>query len=186
MARTRRSGQSVRVPNRADESRGGAARRSIDRSSYARPLLDDNDAGRCFICDLIRDAAGEHVIYKDELCIAFLAKYPTLRGRTLLAPIEHRTQVVSEFSESDYLAIQSRVYRLGRAIAAAVPTDRLYIQSLGSNDAVAHVHWHIAPLPPGVPYFEQQLHALDIANGYLDLSPDELTEIASRIAHNLH
>src|SRR4051794_12647142 len=114
-------GHSGRVREDADEAAGGGARRSIDRHSYARRLLDDNVAGRCFICDLIRDAAGEHVIYKDDLCIAFLAKYPTLRGRTLLAPIEHRTQVVGEFSESDYLAIQSRVYRLGRAIAAAFP-----------------------------------------------------------------
>src|ERR1700674_4047332 len=66
-ARNNAPGQSVRMPDGADESRGGAVRRSIDRDLYARRLLDDKDAGRCFICELIRDAAGEHVIYKDEL-----------------------------------------------------------------------------------------------------------------------
>src|SRR5688500_4947475 len=73
---------------------GEAKKASIDPESYAEQLLDDNRAGRCFICELVSDASDEHVIYKDELCIALLPKYPTLRGRALLAPIEHRTQVV--------------------------------------------------------------------------------------------
>jgi histidine triad (HIT) family protein len=168
-----------------EASGDGGDGRWLDPESYAKQVLADNRAGRCFICDLIRDASAEYVIYKDDLCIAFLPKYPTLRGRVLLAPTEHRTQVVGDFTEGDYLAIQSRVYRLGRAISTAFPTERLYILSLGSNDAVAHVHWHIAPLPPGVPFMEQQFHALDIANGYLDLTRDELTAIAARIARNL-
>jgi diadenosine tetraphosphate (Ap4A) HIT family hydrolase len=164
---------------------GQAARRSIDPDAYAQHLLDDNRAGRCFICDLVHDASSEHIIYKDELCITFLPKYPTMRGRALLAPIEHRTQVVGDFSETEYLALQRHVYQLGRAISATFPTDRLYIMSLGSNDGVAHVHWHLAPLPPGVPFAEQQLHSLDFTNGYLDLSHDELAAIASSIAGNL-
>ncbi len=175
----------MRVPDHLTDPPGRAATSSIDPSIYAQRLLDDNRAGRCFICDLVQDPSGEHVIYKDELCIAFLPKYPTMRGRALLAPIEHRTQVVGDFSQADYLALQGHVYRLGRAISAAFATERLYIMSLGSNDGVAHVHWHLAPLPPGVPFTEQQFHALDVANGYLDLSHDELASIASSIANSL-
>ena len=66
------------------------------------------------------------------------------------------------------------------------PTDRLYVLSLGSNDGVAHVHWHLAPLPPGVPFAEQQFHALDIANGYLDLNERELKAIADRIGRAMN
>jgi diadenosine tetraphosphate (Ap4A) HIT family hydrolase len=168
------------------EQRSDAPKRWIDPDAYAERLLDDNRVGRCFICDLICDASCEHVIYEDELCVAFLPKYPTLRGRVLLAPIEHRTQVVGDYSEEEYLAIQRHVYRLGRAISTAFPTERLYILSLGSNDGVAHIHWHLASLPPGVPFAEQQFHSLDIANGYLDLSEDELATIAALIAQNLH
>jgi diadenosine tetraphosphate (Ap4A) HIT family hydrolase len=90
-----------------------------------------------------------------------------------------------DFSEGEYLALQRRVYRLGRAISVAFPTERLYILSLGSNDGVAHVHWHLAPLPPGVAFAEQQFHALDLASGYLDLSSAELATIASRTADAL-
>ena len=42
--------------------------------------------------------------------------------------------------------------------------------SLGSHQGNAHVHWHVAPLPPGVPYEEQQFAALmHEVNGYLDI-----------------
>jgi diadenosine tetraphosphate (Ap4A) HIT family hydrolase len=167
------------------DTRDSTTKRWIDADSYARQLFEDNRAGRCFICDLIHDSSRAHLIRKDDLCIAFLPKYPTLRGRALLAPIKHRTQVVGDFSENEYLAIQRHVYRLGRAISTAFPTERLYVLSLGSNDGVAHVHWHLAPLPPGVPLAAQQFQALDIANGYLDLSENELAGIASRISRNL-
>ena len=41
-----------------------------------------------------------------------------------------------------------------------VPTERLYLLALGSRQGNAHVHWHVAPLPPGVPYEKQQYAAL--------------------------
>jgi hypothetical protein len=42
------------------------------------------------------------------------------------------------------------------------------------------VHWHLAPLRPGVPFEEQQLAALDSDLG-LDLSEEELAALAARI-----
>jgi hypothetical protein len=31
---------------------------------------------------------------------------------------------------------------------------------MGSQQGNAHVHWHLVPLPPGVPYAEQQFNAV--------------------------
>jgi hypothetical protein len=42
------------------------------------------------------------------------------------------------------------------------------------------VHWHVAPLPPGVPFEQQQFAALD-TDERLDLSDDELADLAMRI-----
>jgi hypothetical protein len=50
------------------------------------------------------------------------------------------------------------------------------------------VHWHLAPLPPGVPYEEQQLFALhwgDQGERVLELSEAEQEELASRIRAEL-
>jgi hypothetical protein len=56
---------------------------------------------------------------------------------------------------------------------------------LGSQQGNAHVHWHVAPLPPGVPYERQQFHALMAENGVLDLSESDQEAIATGIRRHL-
>jgi diadenosine tetraphosphate (Ap4A) HIT family hydrolase len=164
----------------------GAARIPFDLDSYERRVRDDSAAGTCFICSIVAGTRDDHlVLYRDDVCIAFLAKFPTLAGYTLVAPIEHRTDVVGDFSEDEYTELQRRVHRVGHALSAVVPTERLYILSLGSHQGNAHVHWHLGPLPPGVPYREQQYAALMHENGYLDLSDTDLSSLAERIVERI-
>jgi hypothetical protein len=56
----------------------------------------------------------------------------------------------------------------------------MYILSLGRQQGNQHVHWHLAPLPPGVPYHLQQLAALSFDRSILDLSGDERAALAER------
>jgi diadenosine tetraphosphate (Ap4A) HIT family hydrolase len=102
----------------------------------------------------------------------------------LVAPKEHREGAVDDFSEDEYAELQRVVHRVGRAVSRAVPTERLYVLSLGSARGNSHVHWHVVPLPPGVPFEEQQLAALDTDLGF-DLSDEELEELAGRIRATL-
>jgi hypothetical protein len=46
------------------------------------------------------------------------------------------------------------------------------------------VHWHLAPLPPGMPYEQQQFAALD-TNVCLELSDDERAELARQLQARL-
>ena len=41
------------------------------------------------------------------------------------------------------------------------------------EECLAHVHWHVAPLPPGVPHRQQQYEALRMENGILEVPEDE-------------
>lgn len=152
-------------------------RRRVDFDEVYRRL-----AGRCFICELARGNPEfrHHVVYEDEHTVAFLQSFQTLYGYVLVAPKEHREQVTGDFTLAEYLALQTAVYRVGEALRRAVPTERLYILSLGSQARNRHVHWHLAPLPPGVPFERQQLAALGAGDG-LDLSEEELEELAERI-----
>jgi diadenosine tetraphosphate (Ap4A) HIT family hydrolase len=152
------------------------ARRRVDFSAVRRRL-----AGRCFICELIsgNPEFAHHVVYEDADAIAFLNKYPPLAGYAIVAPRAHREHVTNDFSTDDYARLQRVVHRIGVAVSAATPTERLYILSLGSKQGNSHVHWHIAPLPPDVPFEQQQLAALDADP--LDLTDDEFAEIARRI-----
>ena len=151
--------------------------RTIDWAEVRREL-----GGRCFICELVAgNPEFEHrVVYEDEHAIAFLQKFQTLYGYVIVAPRKHREQVTGDFGSDEYLTLQAVVHRVGEAVRAAVPTERLYVLSLGSPAGNSHVHWHLAPLPPGVPFEEQQLAALDTDQG-LDLSDDELEVLAARI-----
>jgi diadenosine tetraphosphate (Ap4A) HIT family hydrolase len=169
-------------------SDGGVAYPKIpfDLDAYEQRVRTDSADGRCFICSIVAGERDDHlVLYRDDVCVAFLAKFPTLLGYTLLAPLEHRTDVVGSFTEAEYVELQRRVHRIGRALSAAVPTERLYVLSIGSHQGNAHVHWHLGPLPPGVPYREQQYAALMHEQGHLDIPDADLVALARDIARRV-
>jgi len=153
--------------------------RPFDMEAY----VDRISRGPCFICEMVagNPAFRHHVIYEDEQAIVFLNKYPPLYGYVLLAPRQHREQVTADFSLAEYLALQALIYRVSEAVRRAVPAERVYLLSLGSRQGNSHVHWHIAPLPPGVPFHEQQFAALQVTDRVLDLAEDEMVALTARI-----
>lgn len=139
--------------------------------------------GPCFICEMLsrNPAYRHHVIYRDETAVVFLNKYPTLYAYVLVAPVQHREQVSGDFDLGGYLALQTVIWRASEAIRRVVTCERMYILSLGSQQANRHIHWHVAPLPPGVPFDEQQLAALSFRRGVLQIPEDHLADLAQRI-----
>jgi diadenosine tetraphosphate (Ap4A) HIT family hydrolase len=152
-------------------------RRRIDFDAARRDL-----EGRCFICELVAGNPdfAHHVVYEDDRAVAFLNRYPALYGYVLVAPRAHHEDVTGDFELGEFLELQAIVHRVGEAIRAVVPTERLYVLSLGSRQGNSHVHWHLAPLPPGVPFDQQQFAALD-RRDCLDLSEADLAELAERL-----
>ena len=144
--------------------------------------------GPCFVCQVVEGTTETppHVVYRDDFSIAFLNLYPTLLGYCLVAPLAHRVAVVDDFTDDEYHRLLGVVRQVGKAVSRAVPTERLYILSLGSNGGNAHVHWHVAPLPPGVPYDQQQLRALMARErGIVQLSTDDRDSLTKRIREHL-
>jgi histidine triad (HIT) family protein len=121
------------------------------------------------------------IIYEDEEHIGYLSRYPTLVGYALVAPKAHIEHVIRGFTEEQYLHMMAVVRRVGLAVEAVVGPERTYLLSLGSHQGNSHVHWHIAPLPANVPYQEQQLHAVDLANGMVDRSIPEQAALAAAL-----
>jgi diadenosine tetraphosphate (Ap4A) HIT family hydrolase len=92
---------------------------------------------------------------------------------------------VRDLDEPHFLRLQTVVHKVARAIAATVPTKRMYALSPGSQQGNAHLPWHVAPLPPGVPYEEQQLRALMADNGVLDVDDAAQAALAQAIRSHL-
>ena len=56
---------------------------------------------------------------------------------------------------------------------------------LGSQSGNRHVHWHVAPLPSGVPCGEQQLVALSWKRGVVAPPDHDMADLARRLRARL-
>jgi diadenosine tetraphosphate (Ap4A) HIT family hydrolase len=117
-------------------------------------------------------------VARTDRAVAFMNRYPTLEGYVLVAPLYLREQVTADMSAAEYLELQEFVYLVAEAVRRVMQTERVYILSLGSQAVNAHVHWHIVPLPSGVPLEEQQYHVLMHENGALEIEDSDLADLA--------
>jgi diadenosine tetraphosphate (Ap4A) HIT family hydrolase len=163
------------------------ARVPMDTKAYASQIQERRRSGVCWICQVAEHTHSyrHHIVHEDDDTIVFLNRFTTLAGYCLVSPKRHAEDWVRDFSEAEFLALQGVVHRVARAIARIVPTERMYSLSLGSQQANAHVHWHVAPLPPGVPFERQQFHAPMSENGILDITESDQAELARAIRGHL-
>ena len=157
-----------------------AARTHFDLDAYLREVEEG-----CFICRLVKGDPSlplHHIIWRDQEAIAFLNRLPTVYGSALVAPTAHHEQVTGDFSLHQYLHLQRIVHAVAEAVRQALSPERVYILSLGSQQANAHVHWHIVPCPPETPLEEQQLALLDAEKrGILQLEDEQAEALASSL-----
>jgi histidine triad (HIT) family protein len=169
---------------RAKGTAMGSRRVAVDVAAYQRRIR----GGPCFVCGIVRgdpQYEREQVVFEDDQHIAFLDGYPTLYGKVLVAPKAHIEHVVRGLSREAFLQLLAVVHRVATAVEQVVPSERTYLLSLGSQQANAHVHWHIAPLPPGTPFEKQQLHALMLEHGTVPWSAARAAELAAQLREAL-
>jgi diadenosine tetraphosphate (Ap4A) HIT family hydrolase len=160
------------------------ARARLDLDAYLQEV-----AQGCFICRLIQDdptLAQHHVIWRGKDAIVFLNRFPTVYGYALVAPTAHHEQVTGDFTLHQYLGLQRVVHAVAEAMRQALKPERVYVLSLGSQQANAHVHWHIVPCPPGTPFEQQQFSLMDVEKqGVLQLSTEEVEVLVTRLQAHL-
>lgn len=154
-------------------------RKPVDLEALVRRAT----SGPCFICRLVAGDPGyrHYIVHEDDEAIVFLSNYPTLRGYCLVSPKAHVADLADELTEAQYLGLQARVHRLARALRRVFDAERIYVLSLGSEQANAHLHFHVVPLPRGVPLEHQQYHALMAENGVLAIPEEEMAALAAAI-----
>jgi diadenosine tetraphosphate (Ap4A) HIT family hydrolase len=141
----------------------------------------------CFVCGLLEGEASipRYIVYEDDRSVAFLDGYPRAYGYTLVAPKEHLEQVTGDFSVEEYLGLQRVVYGVCEAVREEVGAERMYLYTFGSNEGNAHVHWHVVPLPPGIPYEDQQGEWATWGKGVLKIPQGEMLSLAARIGRRV-
>jgi diadenosine tetraphosphate (Ap4A) HIT family hydrolase len=143
--------------------------------------VETSRTGPCFVCAYLAGHPDyEHEpVCADDHVVAFLSRYPTLRGYTIVAPRSHIVDVTGD--RTLFRRVSDMVHDVGEALKITLPTERVYLMSLGSHQGNAHVHWHVVPLPPGVPYERQQFHAVMAENGVLEVTREEQRALAVRV-----
>jgi diadenosine tetraphosphate (Ap4A) HIT family hydrolase len=191
---TDKQGRLLRNPARdrqtiveALSSAGAISERSrllFDGEAYLREVVKG-----CFICRLMQGDPAlpkHHIIWQNRETVAFLDRFPTVYGYVLVAPITHHEQVTGDFTLHQYLALQRVVHAVSEAVRLALKPERIYLLSLGSQQANSHVHWHIVPCPPGKPLEQQQCALVDRnKRGVLHLSHEEGEALASLLREHL-
>ncbi|MEU6935010.1 HIT family protein [Streptomyces sp. NPDC046374] len=161
---------------------------SVDRALFDLDAYETRArTGPCFVCAFLDgDPDYEHeLVYEDDDHVAFLDRWPTLPGKVLVAPKVHVEHVVSGFTEDRYTRMMQTVRRVALAVEEVLAPERVYLLSLGSQHGNSHVHWHVAALPAGVPYEEQQFHALMAEHGVADVGVGEAGRIAVELRQRL-
>jgi diadenosine tetraphosphate (Ap4A) HIT family hydrolase len=85
----------------------------------------------------------------------------------------------------EYVRLQRLVYRVTETVREEVGAERMYIFTFGSNEGNSHTHWHVVPLPPGVPYEDQQGAWSGWSKGVLKIPQEEMAYLAARIGRRV-
>ena len=93
--------------------------------------------------------------------------------------------MTADFTMEEYIDLQRLVYRVTEAVRQEVGAERMYIFTFGSKEGNSHVHWHVVPLPSGVPYEDQQGAWTSWSKGVLKIPQREMASLAVRIGRRV-
>jgi histidine triad (HIT) family protein len=103
----------------------------------------------CVFCEIVSGARPAHVVFSDDVAIAFLDARPVLLGHVLVAPLTHYV-TLADLPADLVGPLFLRVQRLSAAMPAAFGAQGSFV---GENNVVSqsvpHVHVHVVPRTKG-------------------------------------
>jgi histidine triad (HIT) family protein len=102
----------------------------------------------CAFCDVVSGKLAVHVVFEDDISLAFLDHRPLFAGHSLLIPKQH-FGTLADLPEPLIARYFSNVQRLARAIEAALEADGTFVAINNKvSQSVPHLHTHIVPRKP--------------------------------------
>ena len=94
----------------------------------------------CIFCQIIAKEIPAHIVYEDELVIAFLDKYPQTRGHLQLVPKKHYRWIYEMPEIGTFFETAQKIIR---GIIPVLGADHVTIATFGYQ--VEHAHLWIVP-----------------------------------------
>jgi len=100
-------------------------------------------------CEIVSGARPAHVVFSDDVAIAFLDARPVFKGHVLVAPLTHYV-TLADLPTDLVGPLFQRVQRVSAAMPAAFGAQGSFV---GENNVVSqsvpHLHVHIVPRTKG-------------------------------------
>ncbi len=111
---------------------------------YYRACVTD-----CVFCDILAGTVPAHVVFTDDIAIAFLDARPVFKGHVLVAPVAHYV-TLADLPAGLVGPRFTRVQRGSAAMSAALGAQGSFV---GENNIVSqsvpHLHVHVVPRTKG-------------------------------------
>ena len=127
---------------------------------------------------IIKGEIPSYKVAENEYCYAFLDINPLKKGHTLVVPKLSEPEEDYIFDLNDKILAELMLFckKTAKGIKAATGCKRVAVAVLGME--VNHVHVHLVPM--------DKEGDLNFLNPKLQLKPEEMADIASRIAQNIN
>jgi len=111
---------------------------------YYRACVTD-----CVFCGIVAGTVPAHVVFTDDVAIAFLDARPVFKGHVLVAPLAHSV-TLADLPAGLVGPLFTRVQRVSAAMPAALGAQGSFV---GENNVVSqsvpHLHVHVVPRTKG-------------------------------------
>lgn len=102
------------------------------------------DAG-CVFCRIIAGDVAAHVVFADDMAVAFLDHRPLFKGHTLLAPRAHH-ETLADLPEELVEPVFSRARRLSALMEDELGATGSFVALNNRvSQSVPHLHVHVVP-----------------------------------------
>jgi histidine triad (HIT) family protein len=102
----------------------------------------------CVFCDITSGSEEAHVVYEDEVSLAFLDHRPLFPGHSLLMPREHH-ETLADLPTELVAPLFTATQLLSRAIPQAMDAVGSFVAMNNIvSQSVPHLHVHIVPRRP--------------------------------------
>jgi histidine triad (HIT) family protein len=120
---------------------------------------------------IIRGEIPSYKVAEDDRYYAFLDINPLTKGHTLVVP-KVEVDYIFDLDDDTLAGMMVFARKVAKAIESVVPCKRIGIAVIGLE--VPHAHIHLVPINGG--------NDIEFSKPKLKLSPEELKEIAQKIA----
>jgi histidine triad (HIT) family protein len=99
----------------------------------------------CLFCQIVSGSLSAHIVFEDDVSIAFLDHRPLFPGHVLLVPRKH-FEVLTDLPPGDVGGFFQNVQLLSRAVEDALDAEGTFVAMNNRvSQSVPHLHVHVVP-----------------------------------------